>query len=381
MTNTAQAMSCILVDPSLFTAPYDAALTQGLLAAGVQPLWVTRPVRNGDREEIPAAYVTPLFYRRVDDAVRLPGPLRMFAKGCSHVLGLWRLLRLVAARKPDVIHIQWVVLPLLDIAALWWIHRARPLVITVHDTVPFNGNRLTLLQSLGFDMPIRLADRVIVHTAEGKRTLIGRGIAAEKISVVPHGPLRLHVSPRVDLSRRDPRWTFVLFGELKPYKGIDVLVEAAGRLEPHLRDRMRVIIAGRPRMDIAPIESRIHALDLDDTISLLPRRISEQEMADLFATADCFVFPYRTIDASGVFFLTRPLGKWIIASRVGVFAEQVREAAGELLPPDDVAALAAALERAVINRPAPRTSSADPSWDLIGSLTRAVYHEAALVHE
>ena len=43
-------IEALLVDPSLFTAPYDAALTSGLVAAGVDPMWATRPQRRNDRQ-------------------------------------------------------------------------------------------------------------------------------------------------------------------------------------------------------------------------------------------------------------------------------------------------------------------------------------------
>ena len=60
----ARPLRALLVDPSLYTAPYDAALTEGLVAAGVQPSWAVRPTRRGDRQEIDARYVDDFFYRR-----------------------------------------------------------------------------------------------------------------------------------------------------------------------------------------------------------------------------------------------------------------------------------------------------------------------------
>jgi DNA-binding NarL/FixJ family response regulator len=50
----ARTLDAMLVDPSLFTAPYDAALTQGLIANGISPTWMTRPTRRADRQELPA---------------------------------------------------------------------------------------------------------------------------------------------------------------------------------------------------------------------------------------------------------------------------------------------------------------------------------------
>jgi glycosyltransferase involved in cell wall biosynthesis len=131
-------------------------------------------------------------------------------------------------------------------------------------------------------------------------------------------------------------------------------------------------------MDLAPLLARIATLGLQDTIEVWARRLSEAEMADLFEQADCFVFPYRQIDASGVYFLTKALGKWIIASRVGIFAEDVHEGVqGALVPPGDVGALAAALASALEERPIPRATAPDLAWLDIGRATRKLYDQVA----
>jgi glycosyltransferase involved in cell wall biosynthesis len=376
---TARPLAVTLVDPSLFTAPYDAALTEGLLAAGVRPRWATRPLRRGDRREIDAACVDEFFYRRVDEAAGLPRPLRAVAKGIAHALGMAGLVARTWRRKPEAVHFQWMVLPLLDSVAMWLISRRCPAVLTVHDTVPYNGERLSCVQNAAFDLPVRLADRVIVHTQAGRRALLARGVAAARIHVVPHGPLRLATgaSPQATARERDPRWTFVLFGEIKPYKGLDLLVEALGRLDGAQRASMRLLVAGRARMDVAPIVARIAELGLESTIEMNARRLDEQEMADLFEAADSFVFPYRQIDASGVYYLVKSLGKWLIASRVGIFAEDMAPGAdGALIPAGDVDALARELAQAAAMRPPARPPAAGESWLQIGLATRQVYEQA-----
>lgn len=371
-------MRALLVDPSLFTAPYDAALTEGLLAAGVQPTWAVRPVRRGDRSELPEAHVDAFFYKRVDEATALPRPLRAVAKGLAHVAGLLALCGRVLARRPDVVHFQWIVVPPLDALALLFLRTRCPVVLTVHDTVPFNGERISLLQTLGFDLPIRLADRVIVHTQAGRERLVARGVPAAKVAVIPHGPLRLQVEPSPQAeARRDGRWTFVLFGEIKPYKGLDLLIEAAARLPAELRRQARFIVAGRPRMDLAPLQARLAELGLGDCFELQLQRLSEPEMADLFSVADAFVFPYRQIDASGVYFLVKSLGKWMIASRVGIFAEDLQDGThGRLVPPEDIDALAAALADNLAARARPAPLGAGGTWAGIGAATRALYQQA-----
>lgn len=367
-------LSVLLVDPSLFTAPYNAGLTEGLLAAGTQPMWATRPTRKGDRQELPIERTDPFFYRRTDEANWLPGKLKSVAKGIAHLAGLTTLLWKIRTRKPDVVHFQWTVLPPLDVLAMLLIRRWCPLVLTVHDTVPFNGERLSFIQNFGFDVPMRLAHRVIVHTESGRNTLIGRGVPADRIVTIPHGALRLQVPLPTPVQRADKRYSFLLFGEIKPYKGTDLAIEALHMLAPDVLRQTRVVIAGRPRMDIAPLQARIAELGLGDTIDLRPQRQSEEEMAALFAEADCLLFPYRQIDASGVWFLTKSLGKWVIASRVGIFAAEVEKGQhGVLLTPGDTATLAQAIEYAVTQRPVAQAISAGDEWAEIGKTTRHLY--------
>lgn len=368
-------MNVVLVDPSLYTAPYDAALTRGLLAAGVQPTWMTRPVRPGDRQEIPAEHTDAFFYRRVDRAAWLTGPLRSIVKGCAHLAGIAKLLWRIRRAKPDVVHMQWIVVPLIDIAAMALIRRWSPLVLTVHDTVAYNGQKMSWMQQLGHKLPARLAHHVIVHTRSGRQTLLRLGVPEERVCVIPHGPLALSVAAAPPAAR-DPRWTVVLFGEIKPYKGLDVLIEAVAALAVPVRRQLRVVVAGRPRMDIAPLAARIAALGLGEHFELRLGRLTEEEMAALFAEADGFVFPYRQVDASGVYYLVKSLGKWLIASRVGVFAEEMDGDAQRTVPPEDVPALARALQHAVAERPRGSARGPESSWSDIGRATRALYERA-----
>jgi glycosyltransferase involved in cell wall biosynthesis len=365
-----------LVDPSLFTAPYDAALTEGLKSAGVRPTWAVRPTRAADRQELPADVTEPLFYGWIERQTRLSPKLRTLAKGVSHAWGLGKLVQRVIQKKPDVVHFQWVVVPPLDSLAMLLLASFCPLVLTVHDTVPYNGDRMSWLQRWGFELPLRLCDRIIVHTQAGREALLARGLSAAKVSVIPHGalPLREQPTPAALTRAADGLYRFVAFGEMKRYKGLDVLIEALALVPEQTRTQARVIIAGRPRMELAPLMSRIEQLGLTELVELRARRLSEPEMADLFHLADCFVFPYRQIDASGVYFLVKSLGKWLIASRVGVFAEDMRDGEqGELVAVADAQALADAMTAAVEGRRVPVPVAAGTDWADIGRATSELY--------
>lgn len=370
-----------LVDPSLFTGPYDAGLDEGLVSIGVPTLWAVRPLRRGQQGDLSPDRCRPLFYRHVDDATWVPPRLRPALKAAAHLVGLARLVATIRRERIEIVHFQWNVLPIVDALAIRILRRRAVVVVTVHDATPFNGDRLPLLQRWGFDLPARLAHAVVVHTSRGKETLAARGVAADRIAVVPHGPLTLRAplgeAAPMDVAS-DGRTTFTLFGQIKPYKGADLLIEALALLDPALRSGVRVIIAGARMMDTTALEQRIEALGLGGTVECRFGRLSEAEMDRLFNETQVFVFPYRQIDASGTYYLIRDRAPWIIASRVGVFAEDFIEGGdGRSVPPGDVPALAAAIAEAAGGCPRRPAGPRGVGWPTIAEQTLRVYGIAA----
>lgn len=371
----ASGAQVVLVDPSLFTQPYDARLDRGLKSAGLVTTWLTRPSRPGEENELPLADRQIAFYRWSESRRGPGGRFRGPMKGLEHILGMGRLVLAVRRRRPLVVHLQWAVVPVIDAFVMRILQRTCPVVLTVHDTNPFNGEHVSVLQNWGFDRPIVEADAVIVHTAAARDRLVSRGIDAERIRIVPHGPFELAGVPRAPRDRDgDPRWTFTLFGQIKPYKGLDVLIEALGGMDSDVRERCRVIVAGAAHMELEPLVERAKALGMSSTIAFRIGRLSEQEMVDLFEETDAFVMPYREIDASGVYFLIKSLGKWIVASRVGIFADDIEDGrTGRLVAPADAVLLAEALTEAVLRRPVPEAARRGLGWNEIGAATKAIY--------
>ncbi len=374
-TGDRTARSVLLVDPSLFTAPYDAALSAGLQVNGIQPSWATRALRPNEEDQLHATKTLPFFYPFTDGPRRRTGSAWRALKGIEHVAGLRRLER--EAARFDLIHFQWAALPMLDIRAVRRMRRTRPVVLTVHDIEPFNGRPVGAAQRGGYQAMLGVFDRLIVHTEQGREALLARGLDADRIDVVPHGLLPLRAAmpePRAD----DGRWRILLFGRLQPYKGADLLVEALGSIDPKVRNRLEVIVAGEAQMPVEPILARARELGLDACFTMRAGRLSEDAMAGLLRSADAFVFPYRTIDASGVLHLVAELDRWLIASDIGAFRTMIGGAgeAGDLVPPADIRALAAAIVRSIGRRPQSAPAIGLPDWMRIGAMTRIVYETA-----
>lgn len=360
----------LLIDPSLFTAPYDGALSAGLEANDVKPVWLTRPLRANEMAEIPSANVRPIFYGFTDGLRRRDGRHWRVLKGFEHVGGLCRSA-MIARSGFDVVHFQWTVLPRVDIRAIALMRRHAPVLLTVHDTTPFNGKSVNRMQVDGLEDVLRLVDALIVHTDAGRETLRERGVDADRIHVVPHGPLDLRGAEAE--VRRPGLWRIVMFGRLQDYKGLDVLIEAAGLLDSETRARIEIVVAGEPMTDLAPLVMRVQALGLQDVVQIRPHRLDEGAMSALLHSADAFVFPYRAIESSGVLFLVAALGKWMVASDLGSFRTMIANGEnGTLVEPNDPTRLAAAL-RSSIGREVTGAPPAAPDWVEIGGMTRQVY--------
>lgn len=140
---------------------------------------------------------------------------------------------------------------------------------------------------------------------------------------------------------------FLFFGLIRPYKGLDVLLEAFSRLPSS--SRAVLLIAGEPWGDLArELPAKLEREGLRDRVIPRLEWIPEDDAATWFAAADAVVLPYLTATGSAVAAQALAHERPLIGSRVGGLAEVVEsDVNGLLVPPSDVTALTAALERAL----------------------------------
>jgi glycosyltransferase involved in cell wall biosynthesis len=367
----------------LFTWPYDSALALALRDAGHTVRIFGKVPRAADKG--PALeLLEPHFYREIEPLVgRLPHPLFLGIKGLSHAVHMGRLLRELRAFKPDVIHFQWAPLPALDRLFLPALRRIAKIVLTVHDSAPFNGNPRSKLQAAGAISIMSSFDRLIVHTEAAAQRLRSYGMAAERVCRIPHGPLDGSTMPVAHVAKgeRAPV-TVLLFGRIKPYKGTDLLLRAAAEMRRDLLERTRFRVVGQPFMDLAPLHELVANAGISDYVQIEPRFVSDQEVSELLGAADIVALPYREIDASGVLMTAISAGVPIVATRVGLFAELLEDGVhGKLVDVEDVTGLARALEALVENTELRERMGAQvralqdalPTWSSIAQQTTSLY--------
>ncbi|MBW2253872.1 MAG: glycosyltransferase [Deltaproteobacteria bacterium] len=214
--------------------------------------------------------------------------------------------------------------------------------------------------------------RFVCHTAEDAANLRAMLPGARPV-VHPH-PIYDHFpAPTGSLPRRGAL-ELLFFGFVRPYKGLDVLIEALGLLG----DNIHLTIAGEFWEGRAEIEARIRQLGLTGRVELVPRYVSDQETAEYFARADVCVLPYRSATGSGVVTVAYHFDTPVVVTAVGGLPEAVVDGeTGLLVPPGSPAALAEAIgsmtaDRAASMVPAIRELARRMSW---ASLAAAVLGE------
>jgi glycosyltransferase involved in cell wall biosynthesis len=356
-----------LVDPSAFTPPYDRALAAALAHIGVDTTLVTSRFAYGDVPPADGYAVDERFYRR---AARVGAPgsrARLLTKLAEHVPDMVSYAR-GPARAADVVHFQWLTVQPLDVHLL---PRGRPTVLTAHDVLPREPRPGQLRAQRRL---YERVDGIVVHSAHGRARLTGAlRIDPAKVTVIPHGAfthlaaLDARLPPELEDTPPD-RPVVALPGLLRPYKGLDVLLEAwRGITDAELW------VVGLPRMPLPAT--------LPPGVRLVARFVSDAEYAGVLRRADLVVLPYREIDQSGVLYAALGLGRPLLLSDVGGFPEVGAAGAADLVPVGDAAALHAALRgllddpvhRAALGARAARLAAGEYSWDRVARRHRDLY--------
>ena len=253
-----------------------------------------------------------------------------------------------------------VVSPHLDL----WL-TSRPVVTLVHELPSIAGGGTDREQI--FEGPLMRADRLVAVSGHGRDVLLSRGVEAGRIHVVPPGfdgvPEGEYPHNKDDLLRA------LCVAQWIPRKGILTLVEAWAL---HERPGAVLQLVGETDADRdyeTRVRGAIEAAPRDSIV--VSGRVDDAALARAYASANLFVLPSRYEGYGIVYAEALAAGLPVIACEVGPVSELVGREAGVLIPPDDRAALTAALNlllgdaalRAKMSEAAYRRASGLPRWE------------------
>ena len=201
-----------VVDPSDFTTPYDWRSPGHTIPR-------SSGMPGGPGRRLPGSRAASLWpflsspRLAAGTAVFRPG-VRM-VKGACHGFDMLRLARWMADYNAGIAHFQWSPIPVIDRRVIRLLQHRRPVVLTLHDSNPYQGGESWLMRQAMANC-CAAVDAVIVHTQQAQSRVVAMGVDPAVICRIPHGLLaeagHRRTPPRAAL-RRD-RLVLLQFGEI-----------------------------------------------------------------------------------------------------------------------------------------------------------------------
>lgn len=335
--------------------PYAFGLAMALVANGV-----SLEVIGSDEVDSPQLHTT-----RNLRFFNLRGRWKPGASVAARLLQLGayylRLISYVARSKPRVVHILWnTKFEFFERTFLMLYYKlcGKKLALTAHNVNQAKRDlKDSWLNRLTLRIQYHLCDHLFVHTQRMKKELCEDfGVPEGAITVIRH-PLN-DAFPDTDLSPaqakkrlgiRDDEKTILFLGRLRPYKGIEYLLDAFQQLVA-ADASYRLVVAGAPNKGdegyLDQIKGAVEREVSRGRVLLRPEFIPDSEMELYLKAADVLVLPYKDIFQSGVLFLAYTFGLPVVATDVGSFREEIVEGeTGFICKPGVAADLACTLEK------------------------------------
>lgn len=115
------------------------------------------------------------------------------------------------------------------------------------------------------------------------------------------------------------RKVVLFFGNVRPYKGLQDLVDAFPSVRAALPTVL--VVAGTFFERVDSYREQIARLGLEDDVRLVPHYVADGEVAALFRLADLVVLPYRSGSQTGVAPLAAEFGKPVVVTDAGGIRE------------------------------------------------------------
>lgn len=351
-------MRVAMVDPANLTPFYSYALCDSLAINGCKVTFYSTQYDNDLTLKPPVSFdFSDHYFRYLRRFQRSSNKsVRKLIRGLHYHFNHNSLAKEIIKNKTDVVHIQWAMLPLLDMKFISFIQQSGiPVVLTIHDVDPlFDTGSKELLTKL-----YNLVSAIVVHnnTAAKDLSRLYPNVSQDKVFIIPHGPLQSQGIPdgknledaRKALNIPQDSDVVCFFGEIKHYKGLDYLIEACLTLIES-KPNLFLLIAGKPGNE----NDTPNLIKLDQ--AGIPYRsdlgfVANEDVWKYYLAADIIALPYRQISQSGVLFSSLAHKRYVVCSAVGALPEIITEVGGgDTFPKGDTAKLSHILDQKLNNK-------------------------------
>lgn len=213
--------------------------------------------------------------------------------------------------------------------------------ICVHDESLINSYENKLISNI-----LSHQSKVILHSETSlKRLSKYNNYISANAKFIPFGKFESYLiyDKKVDFKFNfNSDCVFLFYGFFKPYKGLDILIEAIELLN-NKKIRFDIIVAGNGN------DKNLLKLKEFENVHLLNRFLLNEEIITLNKLANCIICPYKSASQSGIVSTTFLFSKPIIATAVGAFVETIIDNENGLLIGPEAKQLAEAMEKLITN--------------------------------
>jgi glycosyltransferase involved in cell wall biosynthesis len=250
-----------------------------------------------------------------------------------------------------------------------------PVVAQCHNVLPHERRPVDrlLMRSV-----LARVDGVLVHSDAERaqaRDLTNRLVVTQPMAPILVARRGVDRTPGEGVVHR----RLLFFGMVRPYKGLDVLLQALARCPVPIDLRVSGEFWGGAE---PTTQQLVNNLGLADRVELRPGYVDAADVPALFADVDALVLPYRAGTASFNAYLAFEHGCPVIATRVGTAETDIRNGVdGLLCEPGDPDSLAEALCAFYRNGMAAKLRAgvpavdASPKWEIY---TAALFEAAGV---
>lgn len=257
----------------------------------------------------------------------------------------------VRRNQPDLLLLQWWTPfwtpTLAALATLVKRYTSVPILFLCHHIAPPDGGPLDLVLArtvLGRgDQFIVLSESdyaQLRHALPDARIHVGR-LPTYEVFNLSH-PERAEARAQLGYSEEDRLLLF--FGFVRRYKGLYHLLRAMALIPEDLA--VQLLVVGEFWEPEEGYRAAVEQLGIAHRVQMINRYVPNEQMGLYFSAADVVVLPYLEASQSAIVQLAFGFGLPVITTSVGGMPETVRDGEfGLLVPPQDEAALAAAIVR------------------------------------
>lgn len=285
----------------------------------------------------------------------------------------WRAtIEKIRTFQPDLVIYQWWT-TFWAPATSWLIHKLNKAriytKILIHNAFPHES---TWLDKRLTTWALREASSFVTMTEAQAQRL--RGVVSSRAEIVtaphpvycqfpPSGLDKVEVRKKLGLPIEAPIALF--FGFVRPYKGLNVLLDAMSILR-NKGEKIHLVVAGEFWDDQAVYENQISKLGIKDMVTIRADYIPDSEAGLYFEAADFFVAPYLEGTQSGSIKLA--MGYHLLMVITDTIVDELLEnLPGQcvIVPHDDAESLAEGIRKALVLSPTKIITSQleHESWD------------------